>query len=117
MKLFVRNLARDVTDLELRAAFEPFGTLSSVEVVKDKFGGGGQGIRFCRNARQSPGRGGNRRAARETLQRSVNERHRGPSAGRAQTKSRRESRWGPAFVVGVNYPLVGVHAAGELSYL
>ena len=46
MKLFVGNLSRDVTDAELRAAFEPFGTLSSVEVVKDKFGGGSKGFAF-----------------------------------------------------------------------
>ena len=46
MKLFVGNLARNVTDADLRAAFEPFGTLSSVEVVKDKFGGGSKGFAF-----------------------------------------------------------------------
>jgi RNA recognition motif-containing protein len=46
MRLFVGNLSRDVTDAELRAAFEPFGTLSSVEVVKDKFGGGSKGFAF-----------------------------------------------------------------------
>ena len=46
MRLYVGNLSRDVTDAELRAAFEPFGTLSSVEVVKDKFGGGSKGFAF-----------------------------------------------------------------------
>ena len=46
MRLFVGNLSRDVTDAELRAAFEPFGALSSVEVVKDKFGGGSKGFAF-----------------------------------------------------------------------
>jgi RNA recognition motif-containing protein len=46
MRLFVGNLSRDVTDAELRAAFEPFGTLTSAEVVKDKFGGGSKGFAF-----------------------------------------------------------------------
>lgn len=46
MKLFVGNLSRDVTDADLRALFEPFGTLTSVEVVKDKFGGGSKGFGF-----------------------------------------------------------------------
>ena len=46
MRLYVGNLSRDVTDAELRAAFEAFGTVSSAEVVKDKFGGGSKGFAF-----------------------------------------------------------------------
>lgn len=36
MKLYVGNLPYDVTESELRAAFEPFGPVGSVSLVKDK---------------------------------------------------------------------------------
>jgi RNA recognition motif-containing protein len=46
MKIFVGNLSRDVTDEELRQAFESFGKVQSAEVVKDKFTGGSRGFGF-----------------------------------------------------------------------
>jgi len=46
MKIFVGNLSRDVSDEELRQAFEPFGNVQSAEVVKDKFTGGSRGFGF-----------------------------------------------------------------------
>lgn len=36
MKLFVGNLSLDTTDVELRAAFEPFGEVASASVIKDR---------------------------------------------------------------------------------
>lgn len=36
MKLFVGNLSMDTTDVELRAAFEPFGEVASASVIKDR---------------------------------------------------------------------------------
>ncbi|MGH8577584.1 MAG: RNA-binding protein, partial [Gammaproteobacteria bacterium] len=35
MKIFVGNLSRDVTEDDLRRAFEPFGEVASVNVIKD----------------------------------------------------------------------------------
>lgn len=46
MNLFVGNLARNVTEAELRALFEPFGTVESVSVAKDKFNGVSKGFAF-----------------------------------------------------------------------
>jgi RNA recognition motif-containing protein len=46
MNLFVGNLSRDVTESELRAAFEAFGTVSSVNIIKDKFNGVSRGFAF-----------------------------------------------------------------------
>lgn len=46
MNLFVGNLSRDVTESELRAAFEAFGTVSSVSIIKDKFNGVSKGFGF-----------------------------------------------------------------------
>ncbi len=46
MNIFIGNLSRDVTESELRAAFEPFGTISSVNIIKDKFNGVSKGFAF-----------------------------------------------------------------------
>ena len=46
MNLFIGNLSRDVTEADLRAAFEPFGKLESVTIIKDKFSGVSKGFGF-----------------------------------------------------------------------
>ncbi len=46
MKIFVGNLSHDVTDDDLRQAFEPFGKISSAEVVKDRFSSESKGFGF-----------------------------------------------------------------------
>jgi len=46
MNLFIGNLSRDVTEADLRAIFEPYGTLDTVTVVKDKFSGVSKGFAF-----------------------------------------------------------------------
>ncbi len=46
MNLFAGNLSRDVTEADLRALFEPFGTLGSVVIAKDKFSGVSKGFGF-----------------------------------------------------------------------
>jgi RNA recognition motif-containing protein len=46
VKISIGNLSREVTDADLRAVFEPFGTLTSVKVAKDKFSGVSRGFGF-----------------------------------------------------------------------
>ncbi len=46
MKIFVGNLSREVTDEDLRQAFESFGSVESATVVKDKFTGESRGFGF-----------------------------------------------------------------------
>ena len=46
MKIFVGNLSHDVTDDDLRETFEPFGNVSSAEVVKDRFSSESKGFGF-----------------------------------------------------------------------
>ncbi len=46
MKIYVGNLSHDVTEDELRAAFEPFGPVESVSIVKDKATGQPRGFAF-----------------------------------------------------------------------
>jgi RNA recognition motif-containing protein len=46
MKIYVGNLAFSVTDTELTTAFAPFGDVSSVSVITDKFSGQSKGFGF-----------------------------------------------------------------------
>ncbi len=46
MNIFVGNLARDVTDDDLRQVFETFGEVASATVVRDKFSGESRGFGF-----------------------------------------------------------------------
>lgn len=46
MKIYVGNLSRDVTDDDLKQAFEAFGPVESAIVLKDKFTGESRGFGF-----------------------------------------------------------------------
>jgi RNA recognition motif-containing protein len=46
MKIYVGNLSQDVTDDDLKEAFETFGNLISVNVIKDRFTGNSRGFGF-----------------------------------------------------------------------
>ncbi len=46
MNIFVGNLARDVTEEDLKAEFGAFGEVSSVALIKDKFSGQPRGFAF-----------------------------------------------------------------------
>jgi RNA recognition motif-containing protein len=46
MKLFIGNLSRQVKDEDLRTSFTAFGSVTSAEVVKDKFSGESRGFGF-----------------------------------------------------------------------
>lgn len=46
MNIYVGNLSRDVSDDELREAFEAFGQVESANVIKDRFTGESRGFGF-----------------------------------------------------------------------
>lgn len=46
MNLYVGNLAREVSEDDLRQAFEAYGEVSSVALIKDKFSGEPRGFGF-----------------------------------------------------------------------
>jgi len=46
MNIFVGNLPRASSEEELRKAFEPYGEISSVAIIKDKFSGESRGFGF-----------------------------------------------------------------------
>jgi hypothetical protein len=50
MKLYVGNLSRDVTEDDLRAAFQVFGALDSVSIIKDRSNNVSKGFGFVEMA-------------------------------------------------------------------
>lgn len=46
MNIYAGNLSREVTEEELRQAFETFGQVSSVSIIKDSFSGISRGFGF-----------------------------------------------------------------------
>ncbi len=46
MNIYVGNMSRDVSEDDLREAFEAFGQVTSVNIIKDKFSGEPRGFGF-----------------------------------------------------------------------
>jgi RNA recognition motif-containing protein len=46
MNIYVGNLSRDVTEDDLRQAFESFGQVDTVNIIKDRFSGEPRGFGF-----------------------------------------------------------------------
>ena len=46
MNIYVGNLSHEMTEEELREAFEAFGKVESVAIIKDKFTGESRGFAF-----------------------------------------------------------------------
>lgn len=46
MNIYVGNLSFEVTEEELRQAFEPFGQVESAVIIKDKYSGQSKGFGF-----------------------------------------------------------------------
>jgi RNA recognition motif-containing protein len=46
MNIYVGNFSRDLTEDELRQAFEAFGQVSSVRIIRDTFSGESRGFGF-----------------------------------------------------------------------
>lgn len=53
MNIYVGNLAYQITEEELRQAFEQFGEVTSVNLVKDRFTGQAKGFGFVEMASQA----------------------------------------------------------------
>ncbi len=46
MNIYVGNLSRDVTEQDLRQAFEAFGEVATVNIITDRFSGESRGFGF-----------------------------------------------------------------------
>jgi RNA recognition motif-containing protein len=56
MNIYVGNLAYEVTEEDLRQAFEPFGKITSITLIKDKFTGQSKGFGFVEMAAKGEAR-------------------------------------------------------------
>jgi RNA recognition motif-containing protein len=50
VNIYIGNLSREVTDDELRKAFEAFGQVTSVNIIKDRYSGESRGFGFIEMA-------------------------------------------------------------------
>ncbi len=55
MNIYVGNLSYDVTEDDLRAEFQAFGEISSLNIIKDKFSGQSKGFAFVEMPKLSEG--------------------------------------------------------------
>ncbi len=46
MNIYIGNLSQEVTEDDLRGAFETFGQITSVRIIKDRFSGESRGFGF-----------------------------------------------------------------------
>jgi len=53
MNIYVGNLSRQVGEDDLRGAFEAFGKIQSVSIIKDKFSGESKGFGFVEMPKRS----------------------------------------------------------------
>jgi RNA recognition motif-containing protein len=55
MNIYVGNLSYEITEEDLRLAFEQFGTVESVNIIKDKFSGQSKGFGFVEMTSKTEG--------------------------------------------------------------
>ena len=55
MNIYVGNMAFDVTEADLRSAFEAFGSVTSVNIIKDQYSGQPRGFGFVEMPSASEG--------------------------------------------------------------
>ena len=55
MNIYVGNLSHEVTEEDLKLAFEPFGKVESATLIKDKYSGQSKGFGFVEMASKDEG--------------------------------------------------------------
>ncbi len=55
MNIYVGNLSYEITEEDLRLAFEQFGAVESVNIIKDKFSGQSKGFGFVEMTSKTEG--------------------------------------------------------------
>ena len=55
MNIYVGNLSFEVTEQDLQEAFEAFGVVTSVKIIKDKYSGQSKGFGFVEMAKKGDG--------------------------------------------------------------
>ena len=84
MNIYVGNLSYEVTEQELQRAFEAFGQVESVNVIKDKFSGRSKGFGFV----EMPDKANAQSAINELNGKELNGRTLNVNEARPRTESR-----------------------------
>ena len=92
MNIYVGNLAREVTDEELRQEFTAFGEVTSVNIIKDRYTGESRGFGFVEMPSKSEGQ-----AAITGLN---NKEFQGRTLSISEARPRTDSRGGSGFYGG-----------------
>jgi len=56
MNIYVGNLSYETTEEDLRSAFEQFGAVESISIIKDKFSGQSKGFGFVEMSSKAEGK-------------------------------------------------------------
>jgi RNA recognition motif-containing protein len=97
MNIYVGNLSNTVTQENIREAFEAFGQVSSVTIVKDKYSGQPRGFGFVEMPDQTEGQAAIKNLNGKELlgqQMNVNEAHPRPDKGRSGDRREHRGRTG-----------------------
>ena len=93
MNIYVGNLSREVAEDELRQAFEAFGQVTSVNIIKDRYSGESRGFGFVEMATKSEAQA----AINELNGKSLGERTLSVSEARPRTEGGGRRPYGGGF--------------------
>lgn len=100
MNIYVGNISWDMTEEDLKGAFEPHGQVSSVKIITDKFTGRSRGFAFVEMPEKTEaeaaisGLNGTELKGREIVVNEARPRQEGSRSGRRNKPSRGgRSRW------------------------
>ncbi len=86
MNIYVGNLSQDVTEDELREAFEAFGQVESTNIIKDRFTGESRGFGFVQMPSENE--------ARSAIEGMNNKELKGRNVNVSEARPRTENRGG-----------------------
>ena len=89
MNIYIGNLAREVTEDELRALFEPFGEVTRVVIIKDRYSGESRGFGFV----EMPSRAAAEKAMKELDGKEFRGRNLRVNEARPRTERRKTRGW------------------------
>jgi len=89
MNIYIGNLAREVTEDELRALFEPFGEVTRVVIIKDRYSGESRGFGFV----EMPSRAAAEKAMKELDGKEFRGRNLRVNEARPRTERRKPRGW------------------------
>jgi len=89
MNIYIGNLAREVTEDELRALFEPFGEVTRVVIIKDRYSGESRGFGFV----EMPSRTAAEKAMKELDGKEFRGRNLRVNEARPRTERRKPRGW------------------------